>query len=152
GSVVGAAVAQLRPRAAEKRVGLRERGGSWPLHGDEQRLRQAIANLVENAIEFSPPDGEVTVSSWKNSDQVGVTVADHGPGIPAQAQPHVFDRFYRVDPSRSRESGGGGLGLAITYEIVHAHGGQISLRSKEGAGSEFTIAIPLNGEPQRPGR
>jgi signal transduction histidine kinase len=83
------------------------------------------------------------VSSWRADAEVGVTVADTGSGIPADASAHVFDRFYRADPSRSRESGGSGLGLAICYEIMAAHGGRIWVRSEQGHGSAFSIALPL---------
>jgi signal transduction histidine kinase len=113
--------------------------------GDPQQIRQAITNLIENAIDFTPSGGRVTVTTWRRGDEVGVTVADTGVGIPAEALPKVFDRFYRADPSRSRESGGSGLGLAICREIVTAHGGRIWVQSEEGNGSEFSFALPVNG-------
>ena len=95
------------------------------------------------------PGGEVTLSSWRRGDEVGVTVSDTGPGIPAAERAHVFDRFYRVDRSRSRESGGSGLGLAICREIATAHGGRVWVESEEGAGSAFSIAFPAD-EPAAP--
>ena len=133
--------------AASHDVELRADGEPCSAEGDETRLAQALTNLIENAIKFSPPGGEVTVSSWRNGGEVGVTVADTGPGIPAAAGAHVFDRFYRADPSRSRESGGSGLGLSICYEIMAAHGGRIWVDSDEGSGSAFSIALPALGSP-----
>ena len=118
--------------------------------GDAQRLGQALTNLIENAIKFTPPGGEVVVSSWRSSGEVGVTVSDTGAGIPAEASSHVFERFYRADPSRSRESGGSGLGLAICYEIMAAHSGRIWVRSAEGSGSAFSIALPALDAPEEP--
>jgi signal transduction histidine kinase len=114
---------------------------------------QALTNMIENAIKFTGPGGKVTVSSWQGGREVGVTVADNGPGIPSEARAHVFDRFFRADRSRSRESGGSGLGLAICYEIAAAHRGRIWVESEEGRGSAFSIALPAgNGADQRPGR
>ena len=82
------------------------------------------------------------VTSWCSDDEVGVTVADDGPGIPAEARGHIFDRFYRVDGARGRDNGGSGLGLAICREIAGAHGGRVWVESEEGAGSAFTLALP----------
>jgi heavy metal sensor kinase len=132
----------LQALAAGSDVRLRAEGEPCSADGDPQRLAQALTNLIENAIKFTPAGGEVVVSSWRAGGEVGVTVADTGAGIPAGASPHVFERFYRADPSRSRESGGSGLGLAICHEIMAAHGGRIWVRSEEGSGSAFSIALP----------
>jgi heavy metal sensor kinase len=136
------AVASLQALAAQAGVRLRAEGEPCAAEGDPQRLHQTLTNLIENAIKFTPAGGEVVVRSWAADDEVGVTVADTGTGIPAEASAHVFDRFYRADPSRSRESGGSGLGLAICYEIMAAHSGRIWVRSEQGQGSEFSIALP----------
>jgi heavy metal sensor kinase len=132
----------LRPLAEAKGVRLRTTGEPCRSRGDEHRLQHALANLIENAIKFTPPGGEVTLSSWRRGDEVGVTVADTGPGIPPNECAHVFNRFYRVDRSRSRESGGSGLGLAICREIATAHGGRVWVESEEGRGSAFSLALP----------
>ncbi len=147
------AVRPLRPLAEAKGVLLRTAGEPCRSRGDEHRLQHALANLIENAIKFTPPGGEVTVSSWRRGGEVGVTVSDTGPGIPATARDRVFDRFYRVDRSRSRESGGSGLGLAICREIATAHGGRVWVDSEEGRGSAFSLALPAERRgAQRPGR
>ncbi len=134
----------LRPLAEAKGVRLRTIGEPCRSRGDEHRLQHALANLIENAIKFTPAGGEVTLSSWRRGAEVGVTVSDTGPGIPAAEREHVFDRFYRVDRSRSRESGGSGLGLAICREIATAHGGRVWVES-EGNGSAFSLALPADG-------
>src|SRR5207253_1074206 len=103
-------------------------------------LRLALTNLIENAIKFTPPRGEITASCWRRGGEVGVTVTDTGMGIPAPARAHVFDRFYQAHERgvENRSSSGSGLGLAICREIASAHGGTISLESEEGRGSAFT--------------
>ncbi|HWK17823.1 MAG TPA: ATP-binding protein [Solirubrobacteraceae bacterium] len=116
------------------------RGGT--VQADERRLTQALTNLVENAIKYTAPGGEVVISSWRGGERAGVSVVDTGTGIPVQDLERIFDRFYRADPSRGRESGGSGLGLAICQEIATAHGGSISVQSKEGSGSTFTLTLP----------
>jgi two-component system sensor histidine kinase BaeS len=117
---------------------------------DPERLRQAVTNLIENAVEFTPEGGRVTVSSWLAGSEAGLTVTDTGTGVPAEARERVFDRFYRVDPSRSRRSGGSGLGLAICHEIAAAHGGRVWLESREGEGSAFSIALPSSASERSP--
>ncbi len=134
----------LRALAEAKGVRLRTTGEPARTRGDGQRLQHALANLIENAIKYTPPAGEVTLSSWRRGEEVGVTVSDTGPGIPEHARAHVFDRFYRVDRSRSRESGGSGLGLAICREIAAAHGGRVWVESSEGEGSAFSLALPAD--------
>ncbi|HXZ83689.1 MAG TPA: ATP-binding protein [Acidimicrobiales bacterium] len=111
--------------------------------GDEQRLRQALANLVRNALEHTPPGTPVEVSVRVEADRAVLTVADHGPGIPPEHLPRIFERFYRADPARTRESGGMGLGLAIVLSIAEAHGGSARVESEMGSGATFLVELPL---------
>jgi len=115
--------------------------------GDRDRLAQVFTNLLDNAITHSPQEGKVTVEMQTKDAQVVVTVADTGAGIPPEDLPRIFERFYQVDKSRRRKRGVG-LGLAITKEVVEAHGGQIAVESIVGMGSRFTIHLPLH-EPQQ---
>ena len=139
---IDAAVRPLQPLADAKRLQLDVGGTGCQAQADPHRLQQAISNFVENAIKYTHPDGHVRVTAWCSAEEVGVTVADDGPGIPPEACAHIFDRFYRVDGSRGRDNGGSGLGLAICREIAGAHGGRVSVDSEEGAGSTFTLALP----------
>jgi heavy metal sensor kinase len=131
------------------------------VQGDDQRLKQLLLNLVDNAIKYSPPGGQVTLglrtrkreaSSAQKSDSEGaagggdfveITVQDTGIGISAESLPRIFERFYRADQARSREAGGAGLGLCIARTIAEAHGGRILVQSTPGAGSTFTVLLPL---------
>ncbi len=143
---IDAAVGPLRPLAVAKGLHLEVNGGSYEADADAQRLHQALTNLIENAIKFSGPGGEVRVSAWQRNGEVGVTVADTGPGVPADARERVFDRFYRADQARGRDGSGSGLGLSICREVADAHGGRIWVDSKEGEGSAFSIALPADRE------
>jgi heavy metal sensor kinase len=110
---------------------------------DRLILRQAIVNLLDNAIKYSPPGSQILVRVESGGDkQVFLDVIDQGTGIPSEHQPHVFDRFYRVDGARTREWGGAGLGLSITRWAVEAHSGEITLKSEEGHGSTFRVSLP----------
>ena len=112
--------------------------------GDRDRLKQVILNLVANAIEHSPNGGEVLLDLFCDGDQARLSVSDSGQGIPTKDLRHIFERFYRRDPSRSRRYGGGaGLGLSIAYWIARSHEGTIEVASEEGRGSTFTILLPL---------
>jgi two-component system, OmpR family, sensor kinase len=139
---IEAAVRPLRPLAEAKRLRLEVDGDACEAQADPQRLHQALTNFIENAIKYAHDGGRVKVTAWSSGDEVGVTVSDDGPGIPDEARTHIFDRFYRVDSARSRESGGSGLGLAICHEIVGAHGGRVWVDSEEGIGSAFSLALP----------
>ena len=108
------------------------------------KISLAITNLIENAIKYNYDDGWVRVSLNADHKYFYVTVADSGVGIPEDVQDNIFERFYRVDKARSRETGGTGLGLSITRNAVLMHRGSIKVHSKEKEGATFTIRVPLN--------
>jgi heavy metal sensor kinase len=120
-----------------------------PFHGDEGLLRQMLLNLLDNAVKHTPGGGSVQVGLAGSKGLLTITVADTGTGIPAEAQPHIFERFYRVDKARSRAeaahagSSGAGLGLSIARWIAEAHGGRLELRRSEAAGSTFVASLPI---------
>ncbi|MBX6311334.1 MAG: HAMP domain-containing protein, partial [Isosphaeraceae bacterium] len=122
-----------------------------PVQGDADRLRRLFFNLIDNAIKYTPTGGRVMVRGESPNGQIHMTIADTGIGIPAEHLPYVFDRFYRVNPSRSPETDGTGLGLAICRSIVEAHGGRIEIDSVVGSGTRIRLALPMQGEA-RPGR
>ncbi len=110
---------------------------------DADRLQQVLFNLVENAIKYGKPEGRVIISARESSpDKTEISVTDDGPGIPAEALPRVFERFYRVDRARARETGGTGLGLAIVKHIVQAHGGEVWVQSELQKGATFFLTVP----------
>lgn len=113
--------------------------------GDKDRLKQVLVNLIGNAIKYTPNGGEVIVGLGKDEDRARITVSDNGPGIPAEDLPHIFERFYRGEKSRtrSRDGKGFGLGLSIAYWIIRNHGGQLEVSSAEGKGTTFSIRLPL---------
>jgi len=114
-----------------------------PVLADEGRLHQVLFNLLDNAVRFSPEGGEVTVSAHRSNGHMEVRVTDDGPGISSEHLPHVFERFYRVDPARSRAGGGTGIGLAIARSVIEAHGGHIRAESEVGRGSAFVFDLPV---------
>lgn len=114
-----------------------------PVMGDRDRLRQLLANLVENAVRYTPPPGEIVVSVRRRGERAELAVADTGIGIAPEHHERIFERFYRVDPARTRSLGGSGLGLAIVRQIAEAHGGHVRVESTPGKGSEFTIELPI---------
>jgi signal transduction histidine kinase len=114
------------------------------VNGDRDRLKQVFINLVANAIQYTPQGGEVFLSLEKIGEQARVICRDTGPGIPAEDLPHIFERFYRAEKSRTRrETTGFGLGLSIANWIVERHGGRIEVNSQEGKGTTFAIWLPL---------
>jgi signal transduction histidine kinase len=116
-----------------------------PVEADRERIHQVLFNLLDNAFRFTPAAGSVTVRAEREDGWCEISVEDTGPGIPAEHLPLLFERFYRVDPSRSREDGGTGIGLAIARSIVEAHGGRIWAESSVGEGSRFRFSLPVGG-------
>jgi two-component system phosphate regulon sensor histidine kinase PhoR len=110
--------------------------------GDPDYIERAVSNLVDNAVKYTPEGGSIRVSAARRGDRVVIEVADTGIGIPASDLPRVFERFYRVDKSRSRDMGGTGLGLSIVKHIVQAHGGTVEAESEPGKGSVFRLCLP----------
>jgi len=113
------------------------------MRGDHDLLEQAFSNIVENAINYTPSGGIVSVTSKKEDDKIIISISDTGIGIPEDEIPHLFERFYRVNKERSRKSGGTGLGLSITEWVLNAHDGKIEVKSTPGAGSEFITTFPV---------
>jgi two-component system phosphate regulon sensor histidine kinase PhoR len=135
-------VLQLSTRAEASGLDLRAEAGE-PVYalGDPDLLKEVLLNLVSNAIQYTPQGGTIRVRAWREKDAARVAVSDTGIGIPASAQPRIFERFYRVDRDRSRRSGGTGLGLAIVKHIVESHRGLITVESEPGQGSTFTVEL-----------
>jgi signal transduction histidine kinase len=142
-----AAAAPLRSLAIGKGQSFEVDGEPCEAEADSHRLHQALTNFIENAIKYTEPGGTVRVTTWCDAREVGVTVSDDGPGIPAEARAHIFDRFYRVDTARGR-GGGSGLGLAICREVAKAHDGRVWVESDVGSGSSFTLALPRPEPPE----
>ncbi|HSB70197.1 MAG TPA: ATP-binding protein [Candidatus Methylomirabilis sp.] len=143
---------EILGRGRDVRVGI-EALEPLVVQGDEQRLRQLLLNLLDNAVKYTLPGGRVTLSLRQVTSSnpvpiplnpwVEIAVRDTGIGIPAEALPRIFERFYRVDQARGREAGGAGLGLCIAKTIAEAHGGRIEVESTPGTGSTFTVLLPM---------
>jgi len=152
GSVIERTIAMIKPLAEKKQHRLCSQvAADLPLiSGDEERLVQVLANLLDNAIKYTPQGGQITVAARRISPSraeaprtsIELTVTDTGIGIPEQDRPRVFERFYRVDKARSRELGGTGLGLAIVRHIVEGHGGQVWVEGNMPTGSRFVVRLP----------
>jgi two-component system, OmpR family, sensor histidine kinase SenX3 len=126
-------------------------GTAVVVRGDRRQLVSAVGNLVENAIKYSDPASEVTVAVTQQDDWGQIRVIDRGVGIPEADLERIFERFYRVDPARSRNTGGSGLGLSIVRHVALNHGGEVRVESAEGKGSTFALLVPVGGPPPRPG-
>jgi two-component system, OmpR family, sensor kinase len=140
--VVEESVAMVRPLAAEKSVAIETNLSPVSLSADTARMGQVAVNLLTNAIRYNAPGGTVRVSTRREEGEAVLEVTDTGVGISPEHQPHVFERFFRVDEARNRQAGGTGLGLAICKSIVEAHGGAIGCRSEFGKGTTFTVRLP----------
>jgi two-component system heavy metal sensor histidine kinase CusS len=130
--------------ATDAGISLVVNDGAEPLNAELDRslMLRAVSNLVSNAIEHTPPGGTVTLAATNEDAAIRIEVSDTGVGIPAEALARVFDRFFRVDPSRSKTSGGSGLGLAIVQSILTLHGGSAEITSQLGRGTRVTLRMP----------
>jgi heavy metal sensor kinase len=135
---------QMGLMAEDKKISIRCRCAKPVIvQGDRARLKQVLVNLLDNAIKYTPDGGRIDLSVNQDAHHAVLEVTDNGFGIPAEALPHVFDRFFRADKARSREMGGAGLGLSIVKSICAAHRGQVRVYSQEGVGSRFVVELPL---------
>jgi heavy metal sensor kinase len=142
---------QMSLLAEDKRISVScECTGGVTVEGDRARLKQVVVNLLDNAIKYTPSGGQVRLAVRREAGFAVLEVSDNGVGIPADALPHVFQRFFRVDRSRSREQGGAGLGLSIVKSICSAHGAEVEVSSSPGKGSTFRIRQPLAAGPAAP--
>lgn len=148
-TLVEAAAERLAPQFQDKGVRLQVNVPDTlpPVQVDPNRITQVLLNLIGNALQYTPPDGEVSVEARGDDGMVAISVTDTGIGIPSEHLPHLFERFYRVDKSRSRLGGGSGIGLTIAKHLVDAHGGHIWAESAgRGEGSTFTVTLPTRAE------
>ena len=142
-------IRMLKPMAEKRKQNLI--GNVQPdltMQGDKLKLNQILYNLTDNAIKYTPEGGNIGIMLTEEEGNIVWRVRDDGIGIPPEDQRHIFERFYRVDKARSRETGGTGLGLSIVKQLVTAHGGTISVYSETGKGTEFTVVLPREGAPE----
>lgn len=143
-SIIKEALDQARTTAGARGIILSFDGSiDGQILGDREQLIMAIHNLIENAVNYSPENTRVSLTTSLQNGAINIAVADQGIGIPEREHERIFERFYRVDPARSRETGGTGLGLSIVKHVINKHGGEINIWSVESIGSTFTIRLPL---------
>ncbi|MFC1996759.1 sensor histidine kinase [Chloroflexota bacterium] len=150
GVLVAEVAASYEPLAENQGIELRTQTPEDlpPIQGDPTRLIQCLQNLLNNAFRHTPAGGSVDLRIQEQAGYVHLSISDNGAGISPEHLPHVFDRFYRVDPARTRQTGGTGLGLAITRAIITNHSGEITAQSEgEGQGSRFTVKLPVSSRP-----
>jgi len=133
---------RTRPAAGDRRVDCTVDPATGSLWIDASKITQVLENLLDNALKYTPKGAVITVSAEPRAGEVVVCVRDNGPGIPPEDQPHIFERFYRVDKGRSREKGGTGLGLTLAKHIVQLHGGRVWVESQLGQGTAFYFSLP----------
>ena len=143
GQVVSSVVTSMRPKFEAKQISTKVDLPQLPqIAIDAQRISQVLRNLLDNAVRHTPQGGEITIEAHESNGSIELAVADNGEGIPVEDMPHLFERFYRVDKSRNRHTGGSGLGLTIVKRLIEAHGGTISVQSEVGKGSRFSFTVP----------
>jgi len=149
GDIISTAVSQVANLASAKKISIEQKGTSAPIVGDRDALVQLLVILLDNALKYSPQSSVVTITTEGKSNDATISIADEGPGIAKEALPHVFDRFYRADNSRTKDgSNGYGLGLSIAKLIADRHQADITLTSKPGKGTTATVRLPHHA-PQK---
>jgi two-component system sensor histidine kinase SenX3 len=145
-NVLMSVLARMRRVARKKNITLQwKRFGKatqYTVHGDETQLTSMFTNLVDNAVKYTPPGGRVEVTGGFEGSEIVIRVSDTGIGVPEGKLPRIFERFYRVDKARSKETGGTGLGLSIVKHVAENHGGRVTVESTLGEGSTFTVYLP----------
>ncbi|HEY6117898.1 MAG TPA: ATP-binding protein, partial [Candidatus Dormibacteraeota bacterium] len=136
------AAADARVVAPQREISL-QAPDTVMVSGDDTRLRQVVGNLVRNALVHTPSATPIEIAVATTNGTARVSVADHGPGLKPEDRERIFEPFFRADPSRSRDSGGAGLGLSIVSAVVVAHGGRVEVRETNGGGATFEVALPL---------
>jgi two-component system sensor histidine kinase SenX3 len=149
GHLINETVESLRPAAEHRAIRLQIEPGppGLVISGDRRQLQSAVHNLVDNAVKYSDDGSSVEITVAPGDGWVEITVVDHGIGIPSRDLQRIFERFYRVDRARSRDTGGTGLGLAIVRHVASNHGGEVTVESCEGQGSRFSLRLPATREP-----
>jgi signal transduction histidine kinase len=143
--LVGRIIKRLRPLAEEKRMSITFiEKDKLQLRLDSDKIQQSIINILHNAIKYTQEEGAIKVELYKENDFAAIKIEDNGCGIPEDELEFIFERFYRVDKARSRQTGGTGLGLPIAKQIIVLHQGHISVESVVGKGTTFTILLPIN--------
>jgi two-component system sensor histidine kinase SenX3 len=139
-------LARMRRVARKKNITLQwkrfGRAAQYTVCGDETQLTSMFTNLVDNAVKYTPPGGRVEVTGGFEGSEIVIQVSDTGIGVPEEKLPRIFERFYRVDRARSKETGGTGLGLSIVKHVAENHGGRVTVESALGKGSTFTVYLP----------
>lgn len=148
-ALLAEAVEHVRPAAdfRDIRVVTADVPESWHVLGEHRQLVSALVNLLENAVKYSDDDAVVSLRAGIEGATLGIEIEDHGIGIPSRELDRIFERFYRVDRGRGRETGGTGLGLSIVRHVAANHGGDVRVRSVEGEGSVFTLILPTEARP-----
>ncbi len=140
--VIDSIVTTFESEIHNKNLAMIVKGNVQEISGDEDKLSQAIVNILSNSIKYCKECGSIVIETISQEKSVVIKIKDEGIGIPAEDLPYIFQRFYRVDKSRDKETGGAGIGLTITKEIIEAHGGTISVDSKLGEGTETIVVLP----------
>lgn len=147
GQLIRSAADQAAPQAEARSITILVDAAPCTLAGNAELLRQAVCNLVENAVKYSPAGSVVHIAGHRDGEWFQIVVADQGPGIPESLRQRIFEPFFRVDDSRSRQLGGAGLGLALVRAIAEFHGGAVYVEKSRGAGSRFVLKLPCEQDP-----